>query len=209
MFRLTPAEPIDLSMSVEHDSTRRSPLRVRLVILKVAAPFFGLNRFFFTLGAQLILQELVTHSIKPLLPLGLVLGAAAFAAGDRLAGTTCFGSQRPTLAADSGAALFDGDEATVSAPAAAVDSTPFIGIGRGRTNRKQNYCNDGRHQLHCRSRGEGQGIVLTQPESDGRVYGPSRCPFWVKSRHVQRTSRCPLSAESGLMHRSKRRAWLE
>lgn len=55
---------------------------------------FGLNRFA-TLGEQLIVQEAVTHSIKPLLPLELVLGAAAFAAGDRLGGTTCFGSQNP------------------------------------------------------------------------------------------------------------------
>ena len=28
-----------------------------------------------------------------------------------------------------------------------------------------------------------------------------QCPLWVKSRHVQRTSRCPLSANSG--HRLK------
>ena len=57
---------------------------------------FGLKRFF-TLGEQLILQESVTHSINdlPLLPLAFVLGAAAFAAGDKLGGTTCFGSQDP------------------------------------------------------------------------------------------------------------------
>jgi hypothetical protein len=48
------------------------------------------------LGEQLILQELVTHSINFSLPtLGSVLGAAAFAAGDRLVGTICFGSQNP------------------------------------------------------------------------------------------------------------------
>ncbi|MGA8825728.1 MAG: hypothetical protein WB613_23175, partial [Pseudolabrys sp.] len=57
---------------------------------------FGLNRFA-NLGEQLILQELVTHSINeaPLLPLGSVLGAAARAAGDKLGGRTCFGSQNP------------------------------------------------------------------------------------------------------------------
>ena len=31
----------------------------------------------------------------------------------------------------------------------------------------------------------------------GACRGRSRCPLWVKSRHVQRTSRCPLSANSG------------
>ena len=31
-----------------------------------------------------------------------------------------------------------------------------------------------------------------------------QCPLWVKSRHLQCTSRCPLSANSGLMQRSKR-----
>src|SRR5215813_15121602 len=56
---------------------------------------FGRKRFF-TLGEQLILHELVTHSINlSLPPLGSVLGAAAFAAGDRLVGTICFGSQNP------------------------------------------------------------------------------------------------------------------
>ena len=56
----------------------------------------GLNCFA-TVGEQLILQELVTHSINelPLLPLASVLGAAALAAGDKLGGTTCFGSQNP------------------------------------------------------------------------------------------------------------------
>jgi hypothetical protein len=58
---------------------------------------FGLNRFA-TSGEQLILQEFVTHSInRSLPPLGSVLGAAALAAGDKLGGTTCFGSQNPPL----------------------------------------------------------------------------------------------------------------
>jgi hypothetical protein len=45
----------------------------------------------------LILQESVTHSINdlPLPPLTSILGAAAFAAGDKLGGRTCFGSQDP------------------------------------------------------------------------------------------------------------------
>jgi hypothetical protein len=30
----------------------------------------------------------------------------------------------------------------------------------------------------------------------------SKCPLWVKSRQVRRTSRCPLSAKSGLMEGS-------
>src|SRR5262249_57970704 len=56
---------------------------------------FGRKRFF-TFGEQLILHESVTHSINlSLPPLASVLGAAAFAAGDRLAGTICFGSQKP------------------------------------------------------------------------------------------------------------------
>jgi hypothetical protein len=60
------------------------------------AHHFGLNRFA-TLGEQLILQELVTHSINelPLPPPVSVLGAAALAAGDKLGGTTCFGWQNP------------------------------------------------------------------------------------------------------------------
>ena len=29
------------------------------------------------------------------------------------------------------------------------------------------------------------------------------CPLWVISGHLQRTSRCPLSASSGLVQRSK------
>ena len=42
------------------------------------------------------MQESVTHSINlSLPPLESVLGAAAFAAGERLAGTTCRGSQTP------------------------------------------------------------------------------------------------------------------
>jgi hypothetical protein len=58
---------------------------------------FGLNRFA-TLGEQLILQELVTQSINESLPpLASALGAAALAAGDKLGGTTCFGSQNPPL----------------------------------------------------------------------------------------------------------------
>jgi hypothetical protein len=59
---------------------------------------FGLNRFA-SLGEQLILQELVTHSINelPLLPLGSVLGAALRAAGDKFGGRICFGSQDPPL----------------------------------------------------------------------------------------------------------------
>ena len=56
---------------------------------------FGRKRFFI-FGEQLILHELVTHSINlSLPPLASVLGAAAFAAGDRLLGTICFGSQNP------------------------------------------------------------------------------------------------------------------
>src|SRR5262245_34299756 len=56
---------------------------------------FGLWRFF-TLGEQLILQDSVTHSINDLPPpLTSILGAAAFAAGDKLGGRTCFGSQDP------------------------------------------------------------------------------------------------------------------
>src|SRR5262249_60011835 len=56
---------------------------------------FGRKRFFI-LGEQLILHESVTHSINlSLPPLASVLGAAAFAAGDRLVGTICFGSQTP------------------------------------------------------------------------------------------------------------------
>jgi len=45
----------------------------------------------------LILQDSVTHSINdlPLPPLMSILGAAAFAAGDKLGGRTCFGSQDP------------------------------------------------------------------------------------------------------------------
>ena len=44
----------------------------------------------------MILQESVTHSINLSLPaLASVLGAAALAAGDKLGGTTCFGSQDP------------------------------------------------------------------------------------------------------------------
>jgi hypothetical protein len=35
------------------------------------------------LGEQLILQDSVTQSINPLLPLAFILGAAAFAAGDK------------------------------------------------------------------------------------------------------------------------------
>ena len=30
-----------------------------------------------------------------------------------------------------------------------------------------------------------------------------QCPLWVKSRHVQRKSPCPLCAKSGLVRRSK------
>ena len=46
----------------------------------------------------MILQELVTHSIKDSLPpLGSNLGAANFAAGDKLGGTTCFCSQVPPI----------------------------------------------------------------------------------------------------------------
>jgi hypothetical protein len=56
---------------------------------------FGRKRFFM-FGEQLILHESVTHSINlSLPPLASVLGAAAFAAGDRLLGTICFGSQNP------------------------------------------------------------------------------------------------------------------
>jgi hypothetical protein len=33
--------------------------------------------------------------------------------------------------------------------------------------------------------------------------------FTPASEHGQRTRSCPLSAKSGLMHGSKRRAWLE
>jgi len=58
---------------------------------------FGLKRFF-TLEEQLILQRLVTQSISlSLPPLTSVLGAAALAAGDKLAGTICFGSQDPPI----------------------------------------------------------------------------------------------------------------
>jgi hypothetical protein len=57
---------------------------------------FGLKRFFI-LGEQLILQDSVTHSINDLAlpPLTSILGAAAFAAGDKLGGRTSFGSQDP------------------------------------------------------------------------------------------------------------------
>jgi hypothetical protein len=58
----------------------------------------GLNRFAI-LGEQLILQELVTHSINelPLFPLGLVFGAAFRAEGDKFVGRICFDSQDPPL----------------------------------------------------------------------------------------------------------------
>ena len=47
----------------------------------------------------MILQEEVTHSINdlPLFALTSILGAAALAAGDKLGGTTCFGSQNPPI----------------------------------------------------------------------------------------------------------------
>jgi hypothetical protein len=58
---------------------------------------FGLNRLA-TVGEQLILQELVTHSINEVLPpLASILGAATLAAGDKLGGTTCFGAQAPPI----------------------------------------------------------------------------------------------------------------
>jgi hypothetical protein len=58
---------------------------------------FGRKRFF-KLREQLILQESVTQFINlSLPPLASVLGAAALAAGDSLAGTICFGSQNPPI----------------------------------------------------------------------------------------------------------------
>ena len=86
----------------------------------------------------MILQESVTHSINdlPLPPLASVLGAAAFAAGDKLGGTTCFGSQDPPFPLIV-ARHCSMDEATVGTAAVAVNSTPFIGISRGHTGREQ------------------------------------------------------------------------
>ena len=71
-------------MSAKQDSLGPSPLSMACQIgsLKLLH-HFGLNRFF-TLA-----EQLTTHSIKPLLPLGLVLGAAAFAAGDRFSSPSC------------------------------------------------------------------------------------------------------------------------
>ena len=43
----------------------------------------------------------------------------------------------PALSADRGAALFEGDEATIGASAAVIDSTPFIRIGTGRAGRAE------------------------------------------------------------------------
>ena len=69
---------------------------------------------------------------------------AAARVGRRCRGLCCWRQVRrndllwlaePALAADGGAALFDGDEATVSASTGAVDSAPFIGISECRTDR--------------------------------------------------------------------------
>ena len=86
----------------------------------------------------MILQESVTHSINdlPPLPLRSILGAAAFAAGDKLGGTTCFGSQDPPFPLIV-ARHCSMDEATVGTAAVAVNSTPFIGVSRGRADRKE------------------------------------------------------------------------
>src|SRR5262249_23268392 len=43
----------------------------------------------------------------------------------------------PALSADRGAALVDGDEATVGPPAVVIDSTPFIWISKGRPDREE------------------------------------------------------------------------
>ena len=43
----------------------------------------------------------------------------------------------PPFSADRCAALFDGDETTISAAAAVIDSTPFIGISTGRAGREE------------------------------------------------------------------------
>ena len=39
--------------------------------------------------------------------------------------------------------------------------------------------------------------ALGQKQTSAAQTGMSALPLWVKSRHVQRTSRCPLSAKSG------------
>ena len=101
----------------------------------------GLNRFA-TVGEQLILQELVTHSINelPLLPLGVCLRCCGPCCWRQVRRNDLLWLAEPALSADSGAALFDGDKATVSTAAATVDSTPFIRISRGRTDRNQHRC---------------------------------------------------------------------
>ena len=78
----------------------------------------------------MILQELVTHSIKPLLPLGLVFGAAAFAAGDRLWSEGTASARRTTLADDGGGHCSMVTKRSYC-PRRSLGTTPFIGIGQG------------------------------------------------------------------------------
>jgi hypothetical protein len=46
---------------------------------------------------------------------------------------------------------------------------------------------------HCLPRGQGQCIVSTRGSTlKGAWLQSSRCPLWVKSRHLRCTPECPL-----------------
>ena len=130
-------------------------------LLKVAAPFW--SESFLYVGRAVDLAGIGYALHQATAPARVGLRCCGLCCRRQVGRNDLLRLAEPALAADSGAALFDVDKATVSAPAVAVDSTPFVGIGRGRADREQDYYNDRRHQFHYRPRGEGQVIVLNQP----------------------------------------------
>ena len=99
----------------------------------------------------------------------------------------------PALSADGGAALLDGDKATVSTAAVAVDSAPFIGISRARTGREQHH--RGSYHNHHQYADTAHPVRLPRPLNE-RPGG--RCA--AKTGDKLASSHCPhRSSKQGIV----------
>jgi hypothetical protein len=100
----------------------------------------------------------------------------------------------PALSTDSGAALFDGDEATIGAAAAVIDSTPFIGISTARAGREKHCCGShGNHHQYSEARVRGERPRGRSAANKSDELAPSHCLPQAQDMH--RTSLPPAACQ--------------
>ncbi len=127
-------------MAAADRDVRRLPAVLSDWLLKVATPFGSESFRYRGRAVDFAGISHALHQRVAVAPAGVCLRCCGPCCWRQVRRNDLLWLAEPALSADSGAALFDGDKATVSTAAATVDSTPFIRISRGRTDRNQHRC---------------------------------------------------------------------